>query len=166
MLIAYTKNANVAEIMTTDLPDQPALEEDLREYFPEPVRDRYPTEILRHRLRREIATTQLVNQMANLSGISYDHRMTEDTGASVTDVTRAWLVAREVLDFPVWWAEISELDHMRLDDQLEMYLDCRRTAERCSMWFLRHRRPPVDIAAQVERFRAPVLSLAHCVSAV
>ena len=160
VLIAYTKNANVAEIMTTDLPDQPALEEDLREYFPEPVRDRYPTEILRHRLRREIATTQLVNQMANLSGISYDHRMTEDTGASVTDVTRAWLVAREVLDFPVWWAEISELDHMRLDDQLEMYLDCRRTAERCSMWFLRHRRPPVDIAAQVERFRAPVLSLA------
>ena len=38
--------------------------------------------------------------MVNLSGISFDHRMTEDTGGSVVDVTRAWVVAREVLDFP------------------------------------------------------------------
>ena len=51
--------------------------------------------------------------MVNLSGISYDHRMTEDTGASVTDVARAWFVAREVLDFPAWWDEIGELDRRR-----------------------------------------------------
>jgi glutamate dehydrogenase len=160
VMIAYTKNANITEIMRTDLPDEPALEEDLVAYFPTPLRDRYLPQIRQHRLRREIAATQLVNQMVNLSGISYDHRMTEDTGASVTDVSRAWLVVREVLDFPAWWAEIDELDHLPLDDQLDLYLDCRRTAERCSMWFLRHRRPPLDVAAEVERFREPVLALA------
>ena len=100
MLIAYTKNVNVAEIIGTDLPDDPALVEDLVNYFPTPLRERYRTEILRHRLRREIAITQLMNQMVNLSGISYDHRMTEDTGASVGDVARAWVTVREVLDFP------------------------------------------------------------------
>ena len=161
VLIAYTKNANIAEIMKTDLPDAPALEEDLEMYFPAVLRERYRVPIGRHRLRREIAATQLVNQMVNISGISYDHRMTEDTGASVTDVARAWLATREILDFPDWWAEIGELDHLALDDQLELYLDCRRTAERCSTWLMRHRRPPVDIVAEVATFREPVLALAE-----
>ena len=63
---------------------------------------------------------------------------------------------REVLDFPAWWDEIGELTDIALDDQLDLYLDCRRAAERCSLWFLRHRRPPVDVALEVERFREPV----------
>ena len=48
--------------------------------------------------------------MVNLSGISFDHRMTEDTGASVVDVTRAWVAARDILDFAALWAEIDALD--------------------------------------------------------
>jgi glutamate dehydrogenase len=160
VMIAYTKNANVTEVLGTDLPDDPALEADLIDYFPTPLRERYRSYIDRHRLHREIKTTQLINQMVNLSGISYDHRMTEDTGASIADVARAWVVVREILDFPDWWDEIGRIDGMRLDDQLKLFLDCRRTAERCSMWFLRHRRPPLDIGAEVARFRAPVLSLA------
>ena len=85
----------MAEILTSDLPEDPALVEDLGDYFPVPLRERFGPYILNHRLRREIATTKLVNQMANLSGISYDHRMTEDTGASITDVSRAWVAVRE-----------------------------------------------------------------------
>jgi glutamate dehydrogenase len=162
VMIAYTKNANVTEFLKTDLPEDPALEGDLVEYFPSQMRERFLPQILRHRLRREIATTQLANQMVNLSGISYDHRMTEDTGASVTDVARAWLVAREVLGFPAWWDEIAAIDPQRvkLEDQLELFLDCRRTAERCSLWFLRHRRPPVAIGAEVRRLREPFQALA------
>jgi glutamate dehydrogenase len=160
VLIAYTKNADVAEILTTDLPEDPALVEDLCDYFPRPLRERFGEYILGHRLRREIAATRLVNQMVNLSGISYDHRMAEDTGASVADIARAWLGVREVLDFPVWWEELGELTDVPLEHQLDLYLDCRRAAERCSLWFLRHRRPPVDIALEVERFREPVRALA------
>ena len=160
VMIAYTKNANISEILATDLPDVPVLQHDLVDYFPTPLREKYREYIGQHRLRREIATTQLVNQMVNLSGISYDNRMTEDTGASVSDVSRAWLVAREVLGFPEWWDEIDRLEGLALDDRLELYLDCRRTAERCSLWFLRHRRPPVDIDEEVARFRQPLQDLA------
>ena len=165
VLIAYTKNANVTEILQTDLPDALVLQRDVIDYFPVPLRETYRDEILRHRLRREIATTQLANQMVNLSGISYDHRMTEDTGASVTDVSRAWLVAREVLGFPEWWEEIGRLTGVALDDQLELYMDCRRTAERCSLWFLRHRRPPVDIDAEIAHFTEPFRELAQQLAA-
>jgi glutamate dehydrogenase len=160
VLMAYTKNVNVAEILTTDLPDAPELRKDLCGYFPRVLRNRFLPQIRTHRLRREIAATELVNQMVNLSGISYDHRMTEDTGASVSDVARAWLATREVLGFPDWWDEISALTGLALDDQLDLYLDCRRTAERCSLWFLRHRRPPIDVTAEVARFREPFAALA------
>lgn len=160
VMIAYTKNANVSEIMTTDLPDAAVLEQDVVDYFPTPLRERFHRDILQHRLRREIAATQLVNQMVNLSGISYDHRMTEDTGASVADVARAWLVAREVLDFPASWAAIGELEHLTADQQMDLYLDCRRSAERSSLWFLRHRRQPIDITAEVQRFGEPVRAVA------
>ena len=99
VLIAYTKNANVAEVVRSDLPDVGLLDGDLLDYFPAVLRERYADAIRQHPLRREIIATRLVNEMVNLSGISFDHRMTEDTGASVVDVTRAWVVAREVLDF-------------------------------------------------------------------
>ena len=160
VLIAYTKNANVTETLLTDLPDSPMLESELVRYFPSALRERYRPEIMRHRLRREIVTTQLINQMVNLSGISYDHRMTEDTGASIADITRAWFLTREVLHFPAWWEEIEDLQGVELDHQLELFLDCRRTAERCSLWFLRHRRPPLDLAGEIDRFREPIGELA------
>jgi len=121
-MIAYTKNANITEILKTDLPDEKVLHNDLVRYFPTPLRDRFQPQILRHRLGREIATTQLMNQMVNLSGISYDHRMTEDTGASVSDVARAWLTVREILGFVDWWNEIGELEHLRdpKHDEIQM----------------------------------------------
>ena len=162
VLIAYTKNANVAEMERTDLPEVDLLTADLVGYFPSELRRRYPDAILRHPLRREIISTVVVNQMVNLSGISFDHRMTEDTGASVVDVTRGWLVAREVFGFAELWAEIEALTGVvPLDTQLDLFLDCRRMAERGTLWLLRHRRPPIDIAAAVAQFRSGIAALAR-----
>ncbi|MFZ8999097.1 MAG: NAD-glutamate dehydrogenase domain-containing protein, partial [Ilumatobacteraceae bacterium] len=161
VMIAYTKNADIAEILATDLPDDPVLVQDLVSYFPTPLRDRFRPHVLGHRLRREIATTRFVNQMVNVSGISFDHRMTEDTGATVTDVARSWLATRSILDFPTWWDEIDDLDSLQLEDHLDLLLDCRRAVERCSSWFLRNRRPPLDIGAEVERFAGPFASLSE-----
>jgi glutamate dehydrogenase len=153
VLIAYTKNANVAEVAKTDLPDAAVLDADLVDYFPPAVRTAYAEAITAHPLRREIVSTLLVNEMVNLSGISFAHRMTEDTGASVADVVRAWVVTREVLGIPDLWAEIDGLTGgVPLDTQLELFLDCRQMVERATLWLLRHRRPPIDIAATVARF--------------
>ena len=162
VLIAYTKNANVAEMERSDLPDVPLLEADLLDYFPTQLRDRYAEAIRQHPLRREIIATRVVNEMVNLSGISFDHRMTEDTGSSVVDVTRAWVVAREVFGLPALWAEIDALGgEVALDVQLDLFLDCRRMVERGALWLLRHRRPPIDIPAAVAQFQPGIAALAR-----
>jgi glutamate dehydrogenase len=49
---------------------------------------------------------------------------------------------------------------VRVDVQLELFLELRRMLERAVLWTLRHRRPPVDIAAVVEQFRTPMAELA------
>ena len=160
MLIAYTKNANMAEMLDHRPARRPgATSEDLVDYFPMPLRERFGRDDPGAPAAPRDRHDELVNQMVNLSGISFDHRMTEDTGASVIDVSAAWVAVRDVFDFPVWWEEIGDLTDIALDDQLELFLDCRRAAERCSLWMLRHRRPPVSIALEVDRFRGPVQEL-------
>jgi len=148
-------------MVRSDLPDAALLTEDLTDYFPFPLRERFAAAIRAHPLRREIIATCVVNQMVNLSGISFDHRMTEDTGASVVDVTRAWLVARAVFDFAGLWQEIDDLEGaIPLDTQLELFLDCRRMVERGALWVLRHRRPPYDLAETANVYRPGINQLA------
>ncbi|CAN5541359.1 hypothetical protein BH23ACT3_BH23ACT3_19280 [soil metagenome] len=159
VLIAYTKNADVAEVLESGFPDDPTLEPDLFDYFPQVLRERFPDAIASHRLRREIIMTHIVNQMVNLSGISYDHRMAEDTGASTAEVVRSWVAAREVYSFPERWSEIDTVAGIDLDTRLDLLLACRRTAERFSLWVLRNRRHPLDIADTVSTFRSGVASL-------
>ena len=160
VLLAYTKNANLVEILASDLPDDQYFNRDLLAYFPTAMRERYRNEILGHRLHREIVATQLVNQMVNLSGISFDHRMTEQTGASVVDITRAWVVARDVAGLQQIWDEIELLDgDVKVDGQLELLLEARRMVERGVLWILRHRRPPIDLSATTAEFLVPMQAL-------
>jgi glutamate dehydrogenase len=167
VLLAYTKNANIDLITDSTLPDDPYLRPELHSYFPAPLRERFAVQIDRHRLRREIVATQVGNQMVNISGISFDHRVAEDTGAGVVEITRAWLAIRDVFGAAELWEQIDslaapgELSGVRVDVQLELFLELRRMLERAVLWTLRHRRPPVDIAAVVEQFCTPMVALAE-----
>ena len=161
VLLAYTKSANFAEMARSELPDDPCLLPDLMRYFPRVLQERYPEAISAHRLHREIVATQIANQMVNMSGISFDNRMTEETGAGVVDVVRAWVAAREIFGFVDLWEQIDALrTDVKLDVQLELFLEARRMAERGVLWLLRHRRPPLDVTAAIEEFRPTIGLLA------
>ncbi len=167
VMIAYTKNADVSEILESDLPDDAALEADLFAYFPAQIRDRFPDAIRDHRLRREIVATGIVNNMVNLAGISFDHRMTEDSGASVSDVARAFIASRDILGFSEIWREIDDLgSSVALDTQIELFRDARRMAERSTVWLLRHRHPPIDIGHEVDTFAAGLAFLGELLDSV
>ncbi len=167
VMIAYTKNADVTEILESDLPDDTALDVDLLAYFPTVLRERFPDAIREHRLRREIVATRVVNSMVNLAGISFDHRMTEDSGASVSDVARAFVAAREIFGFAEIWDEIDALgSSVSAADQIELFLDARRMAERGAGWLLRNRRPPLAIGDAVDTFGAGLAFLAESLDSV
>ena len=161
MLLAYTKTANVAETVRSDLPDDPYLEPELVRYFPQRMQREFRPELLSHRLRREIVATQVCNQMVNLSGISFDHRLAEETGLGVVEVTRAWVAVRDIFGLVDLWEQVDALSGVvRLDVQLELFLELRTMAERAVLWLLRHRKVPIDIGAAVADFQAGLGTLA------
>ena len=160
-MIAYTKTADISEVLGTDLPDDPALDSELLAYFPPILRERFPDTLRAHRLRREIITTTMVNTMVNLAGISFDHRMTEDTGSTVADVLWAFTAARRIVELDDQWVTIEALDQsVPLDTQIALFLEARRSAERAAGWLLRHRAPSLGIDDVVNEFATPISTIA------
>ena len=153
VLLAYTKTTNVAELLTSDLPEEPYLLPELIGYFPAALRERYADLMPKHRLKREIIATVVVNDMVNKAGTSFDHRMLEESGASVPDITRAHIAARDVFAMRELWSAVEALDG-KIDPnvQRDLWLRLRQLVERGVLWLLRHRRPPLDLEATVAAF--------------
>jgi len=153
VLLAQAKISAVEEVLDSALPDDPFLRSVLTSYFPEPLQAAYASEMSLHPLRREIVTTMVVNDMVNQAGTSFLFRMNEETGASVPDIGRAWLVAREVYNMPGFWARVEQLDgKVSVATQLSLLLEGRKLTERAVRWLLRNWRPPFDIQATIGLF--------------
>jgi glutamate dehydrogenase len=153
VLLAQAKISAVQEVLHSSLPDDPSMKTVLTSYFPEPLRTTYAAEMDVHPLRREIVTTMVVNDMVNRSGTTFLFRMNEETGASVADISGAWLVAREVFDMPRFWAHVEALDgQVDVATQIALLLEGRKLTERAVRWLLHSRRAPYDIQATVGFF--------------
>ena len=140
-------------MLTSSLPDDPYLRRVLDAYFPAPLRARFADRMEAHPLRREIITTSAVNEMIDTSGTTFLFRLIEETGASVPDLTRAWLVAREVFDMPAFWRQVEGLEgQVGIAAQITLLLEGRKLTERAARWLLHNRRPPFDIQATVGFF--------------
>jgi glutamate dehydrogenase len=151
VLLAQAKISAVEDVLASDLPDDPFLRSVLAAYFPAPLRFAYADEMGRHPLRREIITTAIVNAMVDRSGITFLFRMNEETGASVPDMSRAWLVAHEVFDMAGFFAQVEALDgQVDVATQLALLLEGRKLTERAVRWLLHSRRTPFDIQATID----------------
>ena len=152
VLLAYTKMTLAEQIIETDLPDDPFLATELHDYFPTALRERYRAEMESHRLRREIIVTQVVNNVVNNAGVTFHYRLNEETGASVEDLLRAHIAAQAIFDLNGIWAAVDALDNIvAAEVQTKMRLEGRTIAERTSRWLVNNRRPPISIAAAIER---------------
>ena len=161
VLLAQTKIAATQEVLASDLPDDAYLRRVLVGYFPTPLGERYSGLMPSHRLHREIITTAVVNDMVDRAGITFAFRLNEETGASVPDITRAWLVARHVFGLPGFWVQVEALDgKVDTATQIAMALEARKLTERAARWLLHSRRPPFDIQANIDFFASGVLTVA------
>jgi glutamate dehydrogenase len=161
VLLAYVKIRLFQELLESDLPGAPFFEDELAAYFPMPLRKRFRDLMPQHRLSREIISTLVSNELVNRGGMTFAFRLGEETGAASTDISRAYIVARDVFDMPSMWASIEASDNIAsAQSQIAVLLEGRKLVERASRWLLRNRPQPLDIAANVEYFRHGAASLA------
>ncbi|MCB5169420.1 NAD-glutamate dehydrogenase [Streptomyces bambusae] len=153
VLLAYTKITTADELIVTGLPDDPYLRGLLHAYFPQALRDRFPEQIESHALRREIITTLLVNDTVNTGGSTLLHRLREETGASLEEIVRAQLAAREIFGLAEVWDAVEALDNqVPADVQTRIRLHSRRLVERGTRWLLNNRPQPLQITETIGFF--------------
>src|SRR6202000_2637333 len=125
------------DLIESDFPDDPQLEADLLGYFPKVLREHFRDEIAHHQLRRELIATVAANDLVNRTGITFLRETAARTGRGPGDVTRAYMIVRQVFDLDVLWADINALDNkVPAQLQLEMIRTALRLVERVTAWFL------------------------------
>ena len=171
VLLAYVKIDLEYEIISSTLPDDPWTAEVLSDYFPTPLRDKYGDRMAGHALRRQIITTQLVNEVVNRGGTTFVFRAIEETGATAADVIRAYVVVRDVFGLGELWQAVEDLDSdhdVPTAAQVAVYLETRRLMDRAVRWLLSSRRAPLDVPNEIRAIRpgvgrlAPMLDRLFC----
>ncbi|KAA0968263.1 NAD-glutamate dehydrogenase [Aureimonas fodinaquatilis] len=118
ILIAYSKIDLFDQLVAGTLPDDPYLNERLMDYFPDAMQQSFSQDIEGHRLRREIVATTLANELVNRLGPCTLTATSESTGATASQIARAYVVAFDALGAKELYARIDALDG-KIDGSLQ-----------------------------------------------
>ncbi|HEX6588924.1 MAG TPA: NAD-glutamate dehydrogenase domain-containing protein, partial [Longimicrobiales bacterium] len=153
VLLAYSKLSAKRQLLASALPDDPAARDHLISYFPaRAVEVAQEQGLSAHRLRREIVATQLINQMVDLMGATFVHRVMRDTGHTSAEVTRAWLIAARLSGAEELRAHLESLEgELSTAVVYRWLLGLARVLERTTRWVLANVEPDADTADVVAR---------------
>lgn len=137
VLMSYTKIELCEELLASTVPDDPYLGSMLMNYFPRVLCEEYGDEIENHRLRREIIATELANQIINVGGITFVHRIQEMTGASAADICKAFVIVRALYSLGPVRNRINALDN-KVEAQIQstMHWAVKELLKSQTAWFV------------------------------
>ncbi len=161
VLISYSKIDLKESLLTSLVPDDDYLAREMETAFPPLLAKKFGEAMRRHRLKREIISNQIANDLVNHMGITFVQRLKESTGMSAANVAGAYVIVRDVFRLPYWWSQIEALDYkVPADLQLQLMDELMRLGRRATRWFLRSRRNELDAARDVGHFAPRLEALA------
>ncbi|RUR14721.1 NAD-glutamate dehydrogenase [Legionella septentrionalis] len=153
VLFCYSKIVLKEAILASDVPEDPFLKQLLLQSFPKPLQENFSKQMQQHPLKREIIATKLSNIILNEMGFNFVYRLQDETGAPISAIVRAYMIARSVINMNAIWTEIEALDgRVDAQKQTEMMMLYVRLLRRISRWFLRNRRMKLDISKTVKLY--------------
>jgi glutamate dehydrogenase len=160
VLISYSKIDLKESLLKSLVPDDDYLAREMETAFPAILTEKFGDAMRRHRLKREIVSTQIANDLVNHMGITFVQRLKESTGMSAANVAGAYVIVRDLFRLPHWWAQIEALDYkVSADLQLQLMDELMRLGRRATRWFLRSRRNELDAARDVAHFAPRIEAL-------
>ncbi|MCF1487825.1 NAD-glutamate dehydrogenase [Pseudomonas sp. AA27] len=158
VLISYSKIDLKEQLLKSLVPDDDYLTRDMETAFPPSLVSKFADSMRRHRLKREIVSTQIANDLVNNMGITFVQRLKESTGMSPANVAGAYVIVRDIFHLPHWFRQIEALDYqVPAEIQLTLMDELMRLGRRATRWFLRSRRNEQDAGRDVAHF-GPVLA--------
>jgi glutamate dehydrogenase len=162
VLLAYAKLSLYSELLDSSVPDDPYLGRELGRYFPKQIAQKYPDALEKHRLRREIISTQLANSMINRGGPTLVVRIADQTGAAPSAIAFAFAAVRDSYGMPERNEEINALDGKIAGEvQLSLYAAVQDLLLDRLVWFLRNADLTKGLAGVVEHYRKGIAAVSE-----
>jgi glutamate dehydrogenase len=138
VLLAYAKMHMKRRLMESDLMEDPAMLDLARGYFPPAVLRSVGDEALQeHRLRGNIAATELTNRLVDAMGGVGLIQMIGETHRSAVEVAKAWYVACRVAAADGLLRGLQALDYeVTSGVQAQWLLAASESLARCTRWIL------------------------------
>ncbi|CAG8865449.1 NAD-specific glutamate dehydrogenase [Pseudomonas fluorescens] len=160
VLISYSKIDLKEQLLKSQVPDDEYLTRDMETAFPPSLVNKFAEAMRRHRLKREIVSTQIANDLVNNMGITFVQRLKESTGMSAANVAGAYVIVRDIFHLPHWFRQIEALDYqVPAEIQLTLMDELMRLGRRATRWFLRSRRNEQDAGRDVAHFGPKIAQL-------
>ena len=158
--MAYSKMCLKQNILANHLPEDPYFDSYLLTAFPKSLQKKYSTQMKKHSLRREIVATQLCKSITDRMGINFVERLQRETGASAVFIIRAFVIAKNIYQMEEMWHDIMSLDY-QVDSviQYRMMLQIYYLIRRATRWFVRNRKPQLDIQKTIDEFSPAIHQL-------
>jgi len=153
VLLAYAKLSLKTRLLASSLPDDRVTESYLLGYVPPQATLAAGQEQLAdHRLRREIITAELTNDLVDLMGAGFVTRLVRDTGSDPEEVVRAWLVASRLADHRALLGQMAQQSSpLNARVSYRWLLGLARVLERTTRWVLQNVDPSDSSAVTVEQ---------------
>ncbi|MDO5091155.1 MAG: NAD-glutamate dehydrogenase [Cardiobacteriaceae bacterium] len=160
VLLAYAKMWVYDQLLASDLPDDARIARDIRRYFPAQLAENHGDDMQSHRLKREIISTFLTNGMVNRMGAAFLFRASEESGESVANLTRAYVLARDIFAAADYWQALEALDnHIPAELQIALEIRLRTLLENTIRWLLRNVNLADDLDATIARLQSHLAPL-------
>ena len=155
VLLAYVKIFLKESLVASKVPDEPYMETYLFNAFPRVLQEKYADTLRKHRLKREIIVTQITNNIIDEMGITFLHRLQDETGAEAPDIVCSYLIVREIFNVPGLRQSIKQLgNNISSTIKIRLLQEINRMTRRGVRWFLRHRQQGLNIEAEIKNFSA------------
>ncbi|GEL17827.1 NAD-glutamate dehydrogenase domain-containing protein [Pseudonocardia asaccharolytica] len=160
VLLAHSKNVVRADLLASEIPDDPAFAELLAGYFPASLRERLARWVPGHRLAREIVATRLAGDLINHMGPGFVMRMEERFGASSARVAVAIAAVRAVFDNDRLWQAVTARTDVPFAARVVLLRRIQEFVERAAAWLV-HRRGPALRPSVERRTLRPMIDAVH-----
>jgi len=156
VLFAYSKMMLYKRILISKIPDDKSMEVLLFGYFPKALH-KYDVAIKKHKLRREIIATQLINIIVNRMGPLFIRSRTLKTGSSIEKVVKSFLIVANSFYARDTWKMIESLDNkIPANVQMKALYDASQVVKRAVTWFLRFGDDNPNILKEIKVFKSGV----------
>ena len=165
ILLSYSKLTYKNALLAASSLSEECYNPLLLEYFPQLLRNDFAAEILQHPLRKEIIATLLSNKITNNIGIGFGYRIREETGASIEDIAKAYVVCVDVFALNDTWDELEKLDNKVQEVyRYECFQAVSGLLERSISWLLRNQSSDFVVSKVIKRYKPDIKLLNKVIS--